>query len=532
MKKQINTTSQPKSRLSVLSIILLVIGSCIGSGIFYKNKGILEGNEGSILLSIICWLIVGVSTIFIAFSLIEVCSIKYDRPALGMLGWVKVFNNKFIYRCCKYYLCYCYWPTIIYALAIYFTQSICLAFDWNIQWYYVVLISLGIISWFVFMTGIFTKVANISSWIISCFKFIPLVFAIIIGYIWVGLNNGSIYGGDSGNTQGWFPHKGDNATPLFNNLNIGFGMISTFPAIMFAMNGFQYAPALQHEMKNPKKLSFSMNVGLCLVLGIYIALSISLMICCDGSIKGLQNWMDSRNLHWLYICVQILISIGILSVINGSVASAARMYEDLIIHDELIFSRKFNKTKSSIFKPINGSIYLYITTVIISLVCILIGVFFVDNTGIEFAKSSGTITLNKETGGIFTFVDVLTSWSALLFFIVTALPIYGCLRNRKTQRIATQKSRMFKTSAIISLLLIGITTLTYAASSLANPFLVGHYLNKGLYNDHSKGIAELITALLVLLTLFIYIGVSAVPAIIESNRKHLKYLDERNKKKI
>lgn len=86
MKKQINTTSQPKSRLSVLSIILLVIGSCIGSGIFYKNKGILEGNEGSILLSIICWLIVGVSTIFIAFSLIEVCSIKYDRPALGMLG--------------------------------------------------------------------------------------------------------------------------------------------------------------------------------------------------------------------------------------------------------------------------------------------------------------------------------------------------------------------------------------------------------------------------------------------------------------
>lgn len=66
-------------------------------------------------------------------------------------------------------------------------------------------------------------------------------------------------------------------------------MISTFPAIMFAMNGFQYAPALQHEMKNPKKLSFSMNVGLCLVLGIYIALSISLMICCDGSIKGLQN---------------------------------------------------------------------------------------------------------------------------------------------------------------------------------------------------------------------------------------------------
>jgi amino acid permease len=78
-------------------------------------------------------------------------------------------------------------------------------------------------------------------------------------------------------------------TPLFSDLNIGFGMISTFPAIMFAMNGFQYVPSLQHDMKDPKKLSFCMNVGICIVLAIYIALSISLMICSDGSIKDLQN---------------------------------------------------------------------------------------------------------------------------------------------------------------------------------------------------------------------------------------------------
>jgi hypothetical protein len=94
------------------------------------------------------------------------------------------------------------------------------------------------------------------------------------------------------------------------------------------------------------------------------------------------------------------------------------MYEDLIIHDELIGSSKFNKSRSNISKPINGAIYFYIVTLIISVVCVTIGVFFVNDTGIKFIgfanKTNGVsiskITpLNDRTGGMFTFVDVSTS---------------------------------------------------------------------------------------------------------------------------
>lgn len=535
MQKSISVNEQ-KNKLSVFSIILLVIGSCIGSGIFYKNQSILQGNQGSILLSIVCWLIVGASAIFIAFSLGEICSIKYDRPALGLLGWVKTFNNRFIYRCCKYYLCFCYWPILTFGLTIYFVESICLAFNWNIAWYLVTVFSLCVSTWFIFMTGIFTKVANVSNWIISCFKFIPLVFAIIIGYVYVGAQ-GNIYTGGASNSQGWLP-SGDqgNKTPLFNDLNIGFGMLSTFPAILFAMNGFQYAPSLQHEMKEPKKLSFSMNVGICLVLGIYIALSISLMICCDGSIKDLQSWLDYKNLHWLYMIIQLLISIGILSVINGTAASASRMYEDLIIHDELIGSSKFNKAKLNIHKPISGVIYFYIVTVIFTVIFIVIGVFFVNDTGIKFIsfhKNTGIskiIYLNDHTGGIFSFVDTVTSWTALFFFIITGLSIFGCLRNRKTNKIHVIKNKLFVPSAYISIIVIGIATLFYVVGALVNPFIVGGYLSNNAYEDHDKGIAELITTLLTLTMLFINIGASAIPAIIETNSKRLKYLKERNKK--
>jgi amino acid transporter len=126
---------------------------------------------------------------------------------------------------------------------------------------------------------------------------LPLIFAILIGYIYVGIE-GNIYTGGqiTQHPQGWLPFKDVNPTPLFNELNLGFGMISTFPAILFALNGFQFVPSLQHEMKKPNKLSFAMNVGLIIVLVIYIALSMSMMLCSDGSIRGLSQWMEQHKL--------------------------------------------------------------------------------------------------------------------------------------------------------------------------------------------------------------------------------------------
>jgi hypothetical protein len=50
---QNKTQVQKNSKLSVISIILIIIGICIGSGIFYKNQSILQNNHGSILLSMI-----------------------------------------------------------------------------------------------------------------------------------------------------------------------------------------------------------------------------------------------------------------------------------------------------------------------------------------------------------------------------------------------------------------------------------------------------------------------------------------------
>jgi amino acid transporter len=57
MSKKQNTVSikdQPtRKKISFFSAILLVIGSSIGAGIFFKNREILTNVHGSIILSMI-----------------------------------------------------------------------------------------------------------------------------------------------------------------------------------------------------------------------------------------------------------------------------------------------------------------------------------------------------------------------------------------------------------------------------------------------------------------------------------------------
>jgi hypothetical protein len=52
--KKISVSDLPKKKqLGFMSCILVVVGACIGAGIFFKNKSIFD-NTQSIVLAIIC----------------------------------------------------------------------------------------------------------------------------------------------------------------------------------------------------------------------------------------------------------------------------------------------------------------------------------------------------------------------------------------------------------------------------------------------------------------------------------------------
>ncbi|MDE5651698.1 MAG: amino acid permease [Ureaplasma sp.] len=84
-----------KKQIGFFSAMLVVVGSCIGSGIFFKAKSVLTGSENSIILAMACWIFVAIAVLCMALALIEIAAVRSDN--LSILGWSRSFNNRFCY---------------------------------------------------------------------------------------------------------------------------------------------------------------------------------------------------------------------------------------------------------------------------------------------------------------------------------------------------------------------------------------------------------------------------------------------------
>jgi hypothetical protein len=173
--------------------------------------------------------------------------------------------------------------------------------------------------------------------------------------------------------------------------------------------------------------------------------------------------------------IYILIAVGILSVINGTVVTGVKIYEDLITTREIAFSNHFggirNKFKGA---PMSGVLYGFVLTFIFFVVITIIGVFFID-------LGNYTGQFDTKTAGIFSFNDIVSNWDVLFIYVFIGVAILGCLINRKTHKVKVTKSKIFVPAAYIGLALLGLSVLYLLVSVFGNIALVTTYSIQGKY---------------------------------------------------
>jgi amino acid transporter len=108
----------------------------------------------------------------------------------------------------------------------------------------------------------------------------PLAFAAIIGFVMIGIQNG---GYDGNNNFHWFdfPDVYDGHLPLFADRLPFIGVMSSVPAVFFAFDGFYSAAGVQSEMKEPRKVSMALAIGIAIVAAIDVIISFSLLLGTD-----------------------------------------------------------------------------------------------------------------------------------------------------------------------------------------------------------------------------------------------------------
>lgn len=507
---KIKTKNPAKKKLSLISAILIVIGSSIGAGIFLKNDEILKNTQGNIWMACIAWVIAIFAIICLALCLTELCSAS-NANKLGIIGWIKIFCNDYLYQAGKKFMAYLYLPINFFIMPYYAIMTLQEAFPNSafagLEWYYVALLALAITTWFIWTSGMSSKMTNIQNWVITSIKFFPLVFAIVIGYIVVGIN---------GEITPLVPEP--TKTPLFNQLNPVSGLFVSIPSIFFVFDGFYSTAGLQTEMKEPRKTSIAMIIGLCVVSFIDILISVSLMISGKGSLAGLTDWFKERNVLWILQMFQIFVAFGIFGIINGFCLYSSNYYEDLIANKDIVFSKKLvNKMKPN--SHLIGCGYSYILFCLIFIVATLIGSLGYIDTN-DYSDPTTGVGYTAHLSCLYSFVDLMANWTSVLAFACIVVAIIGAIRNIKTKKVKTVNDKNFKWASWVTILIVGISLLLIVIQTFANLGLVSYYFSNNMYDTQEDAIISLVAVIMTVVVLLGFILIMFIPTK-DRGRKHV-----------
>lgn len=490
-----------KKKIGFLSAIILVISSCIGAGIFFKSGTILNNVHQNIGLAISAWVIAAIGIIAMALALADLCNSCSTNSDKGFMEWNKIYNSRWIYYGCKNFMTFLYMPITYFFMPVYAMQSILDALSsfgvdvsW-VPWWLILICSFFINTWFIFVSGYSSRAANVQNWIITLVKFIPLIIAMIIGFVIFGLTNNHLPENINSNITS---HP---SWSLFG-ISPAFGLFTSLSAVFFAYDGFYVACGINTQMKNPKQIPLVLIIGLSLVTVIYLLIAISCMVGSNtGDWFGFQHFFEQKGLGILYAIVSLLISFGVFGIINSYAIWTPRFIESLIHDDELfLWSQKY-KNKLNPDRPKVGIVISFITFLPVLLVFSIIG-------ALAYIPSGSYNNVNIAVQKLYNFADLSSSWTAIIVFSFICLAIYGGLKNKFNKKSKNNsKSRVFIPSAIISLIVICLALITEFIAPFFNLFSMINQLLKGnhIENDY------IISTSMIIVVLFIYIFITFIP---------------------
>ena len=518
-KEGISQASKSK-KISFFSAILVVMGSSIGAGIFFKSKSVLDNSQNSLILAIFCWIIAAFSVIAMALALIEISSARNDN--LSLIGWTKVFNSRTTFKASKNFMFYIYLPLTYFFMPLYVIMSLQdgigalvnanmspYNFGTPVDWLIWTIISIAISVYFIYVSGISSKVGNIQNKIVTYIKFLPLAFVAIMGFVLVGMNAGGEF---SIGVQK--PTADLAAGGSLSSFAPGLGMFLAISAIFFAYDGFYVAAGIQSEMEEPKKTPMAILLGLVVTTIIYLIIAISMSIN-GGSFSNMLIYMidvmqDTGRI--LFGIINIMIAIGVLGIINGYAMWTSRFTEDLIKEGELPLSIKY-KDKLNEHKPKIGTLYFYVIGTFFYFIFVLIGALgYIDNYGASYGVGMGRL---------FTFADLMSTWTALFAFGFITAAICGGIKNRKTKKVKTDQKSYFIPMAICAVIIVSIALIVTIIIPILDLLLIAQVDQSAVEANGGNYSEIIISRISVFVCLLLYIFFS-YGLIFFENKYHIK----------
>ncbi len=463
MKKNINQKEE-ENKYGILSMIAMVVGIVVGSGIFVVNNS-LYSISNSIGLSIISWILVSFIIIFMLISFVEVSSITALKHQPGTFNnWSRSLFSKKFSKYLGFYFPVIYFPVLLSGFSIIASMELVGNFNYfneinqndstKIFIYFILTTVLGLL----FLNSIFTmniftsKPGKIFQQVGTFIKLIPILLIILLGLIIVV----GIINVDSWNNI--FDWDSDYNNWKENGNSFLFLILLMFPTIMFSFDGFLFAASLQNESKKPSSYKIAVTFGIILIIVLYLLMSIFSFIYADGEQFSISSVIvNITGWKWLGNIVSLIIIISILVGASGVMISQNRMLADVSLNNQVVDKDGMLISRNKASVPQYSAYVLWIVTLLfftifrfLDLISILAYMFDKTNADIAFGPFN------------------ITGWSLSFFTLISysfyTLLILGGLINRFTKKVEVEKNKLFIPSAIISIISTLIIVIIFSIS--------------------------------------------------------------------
>lgn len=334
MEKPQNATEELNRSLGLWSALSIVIGTIIGSGIFFKQASVLD-SAGSSTLALLAWVIGGVITLTSGLTIAEIgAQMPYTG---GLYVYIENIYGRLLGFLSGWMQAIVYGPAIIAAVAgfmsILMTELFGLSAAWRIPLAVVTILAIGA------MNLLDNRVGAGFAILTTAGKLIPIAAIIIFGL--------------------FFGHEdalGQTVSQVHQTSgNFGVAVLAT----LFGYDGWILIANLGGEMKNPQKiLPKAIIIGITTVLVIYTLITF-----------GVFRFLPAAKIHQLgegatgYLATAAfgkvggrLLSIGIIismmGTINGKIMTFPRIVYAMAKRRDLPFSRYLSYVTPKAKEPV------------------------------------------------------------------------------------------------------------------------------------------------------------------------------------
>ena len=332
-------------RYGLVTAICMVVGTVIGSGVFFKAQNVLIATGGNMPMGIAAWVITGFIMI-ICSAQFAVMATKYQKVN-GVVDYAEATCGKGYAYYLAWFLANIYFPSMTSVLAWVSARYFGVLFGWSLVSAEVLALSGFFLIMSYTMNALSPKLAGKFQVSATVIKLIPIILMAIVGTV-VGFSNGTL----TSNFTAVIPELSDGTSG---------GLFAAVVATVFAYEGWVVTTSINAELKNPKKnLPIALVVGAAIVVVCYVFYYIGVaggasvdVLINEGATTAFTNIFGKIGGTFLNICIVV----SCLGTLNGLMVGASRGMYAIAARKEGPASEMFGQIDKSTNMTTNSAIW-------------------------------------------------------------------------------------------------------------------------------------------------------------------------------